>query len=196
MTVERRRISRGRILEGASEILDAGVYGDLTVDALARTLHMSKSTLYKHFASKEDVIVALVDEACNATEAELAARPTLRQGDPHRSLEALFDVCAEHADRLPRSAILQRRRLPMACQDRIEVTQGRMARACQEVIQRGQNAGVFEVSSAVLAATAVMAASVAAMEASARGEMDGSRGEAVRSLLALFTPGLVGTVRS
>jgi AcrR family transcriptional regulator len=196
MTVERRRISRDRILEGAAEILDAGVYGDLTVDALARTLHMSKSTLYKHFTSKEDVIVALVDEACSATEAELGSRATLRQGDPTRSLEALFDVCGEHANRLPRSAILQRRRLPAPCQDRIEVTQTRMARACQDVIARGQTAGVFEVSSAALAATAIMAASVAAMEASARGELEGSRGDAVRSLMALFLPGLVTSVRS
>ena len=190
MTAERRRISRGRILEGAAEILDTGVYGDLTVDALARTLHMSKSTLYKHFASKEDVIVALVDDACNVTESELAARPNLRQGDARKSLEALFDVCADHADRLPRAAILQRRRLPPACQDRIELTQTRLARACQEILNRGIQAGAFDTHSAGLAATAIMAAAVSAMEAAARGEVQGGRGEAVRSLQALFLPGL------
>lgn len=191
MTAERRRISRGRILEGAAEILDTGVYGDLTVDALARTLHMSKSTLYKHFASKEDVIVALVDEACNITESELTSRPNLRQGDARKSLEAMFDTCADHADRLPRSAILQRRRLPPACQDRIELTQTRLARTCQEILNRGIQMGAFQTHSAGLAATAIMAAAVAAMEAAARGEVQGGRGEAVRSLQVLFLPGLM-----
>jgi AcrR family transcriptional regulator len=190
MTVERRRISRGRILEGAAEILDTGVYGDLTVDALARTLHMSKSTLYKHFASKEDVIVALVDEACMTTEGELAARTALRTGDCRRSLETLLDICADHADRLPRAAILQRRRLPATCQDRIELTQSRLARVCQDILTRGAASGSFHVHSPGLASTAIMAAALAAMEASARGEVTGGRGESVRSLLDLFLPGL------
>lgn len=190
MTIERRRISRGRILEGANEILDAGVYGDLTVDALARTLHMSKSTLYKHFASKEDVIIALVDEACMATESELQTRSALRSGDPRKALEALVDIVAQHADRLPRAAILQRRRLPPECQDRIDLTQTRLARVCQDVLSRGSQAGAFSVNSPALASTAIMAASMAATEAAARGEVQGSRGDAVRSLLALFLPGL------
>jgi AcrR family transcriptional regulator len=190
MSTERRRISRGRILEGAAEILDAGVYGDLTVDALARTLHMSKSTLYKHFASKEDVIVALVDDACATTEGELSARPHLRQGDVRHQLEAMFDVAAEYADRMPRAAILQRRRLPSACQDRIDTTQGRLARACEEILNRGEQNGEIQVRSAQLVATAIMASAVAAMEASARGEVQGGRGDSVRGLLPLFLPGL------
>ncbi len=191
MTTERRRISRGRILEGAAEILDTGVYGDLTVDALARTLHMSKSTLYKHFASKEDVIVALVDDACNTTEGELQSRTSIRQGDARKSLEALFDICADHADRLPRAAILQRRRLPPACQDRIELTQSRLSRACSDLLTRGVQGGTFQMHSTSLAATAIMAAAVSAMEAAARGEVQGGRGESVRSLLALFLPGII-----
>lgn len=191
MTAERRRMSRTRILQGAAEILDSGVYGDLTVDALARALHMSKSTLYKYFASKEDVIVALVDEACATTEAELEDRRASSKG-AREALAGLVEVYGAHADRVPRAVILQHRRLPAACQDRVEFTRVTVARSFREVIHRGTEAGEFGFSDPSLAATAFMAAARAATQAAARGEVTTGRGEAVRALVALFLPGLIG----
>ena len=136
MTAERRRMSRARILSGANDILDAGVYGDLTVDALARALHMSKSTLYKYFPSKEDVIVCLIDAACAAAESE-QDQLDLSAGSAKAALERLVEVQARHADRIPRAAVLQHTRLPAACQDRIEVTNARLAAAFRDVLIRG-----------------------------------------------------------
>lgn len=190
MTAERRRMSRARILSGANDILDAGVYGDLTVDALARALHMSKSTLYKYFPSKEDVIVCLIDAACAAAESE-QDQLDLSAGSAKAALERLVEVQARHADRIPRAAVLQHTRLPAACQDRIEVTNARLAAAFRDVLIRGTENGEFAFSNAVLAATAFMAASQESMKAAARGEFAGSRSDSVRTLLDLFTPGLM-----
>ncbi len=191
MMGERRRMSRTRILQGAAEILDGGVYGDLTVDALARALHMSKSTLYKYFASKEDVIIVLVDEACTRTEAALEALG-LGAIPPAEALDVVVEVYAEHADRLPRAAVLQYRRLPSACQDRIELTRVTVGRALRDVMTRGVDQGVFAFSDATLASTAFMASAEASMRAAARGEVNSTRGNAVRRLLELLRPGLVG----
>ena len=190
MTAERRKMSRSRILAGATDILNGGVYGDLTVDALARALHMSKSTLYKYFASKEDVIVALVDSVCSQTERELDALD-LNAGPMQAALKKIVDVHASHADRLPRAVVLQHARLPEACQDRIQVSRARVGAAYRDVMVKGAARGDLKFGDAILAATSLLASSEAAMTAAARGDVKGTRGEAVRSLLNLFTPGLV-----
>lgn len=188
MSAERRKMSRARILTGATEILNAGVYGDLTVDALARALHMSKSTLYKYFASKEDVIVALIDEACVASEEDLAEHSG--GGSASDQVAALVEVIARHADRLPRAAVLQQRRLPAASQDRIELTTATLARAFRDAVSRGVSSGAFSFAQPALVATTFMSASRAAMEAAARGEVGSSRSAAVKDVWALVSPGL------
>lgn len=191
MTAERRKMSRARILAGAREILDAGVYGDLTVDALARSLHMSKSTLYKYFASKEDVIVALIDMACTASEDDLA-EVDLEAGSARDAVNAIVTVLSEHANRVPRAAILQHSRLPASCQDRIEVTSANIGRAMRTVMQRGTTSGEFGFDDGALAATTFMAAAHAAMKAAARGEFSGTRGEGVERVYQLLLPGMLG----
>lgn len=188
----RRRISREEILEGAATILDSGVFGDLTVDSLARQLHMSKSTLYKHFASKEDLIVALVDSLCRQAERDLeSVRMT---GDAAEALEAIARVYGDHAARLPRAVVLQLSRLPSPCQDRIELTSATIGRACRAIIHRGAEDGVFLDGRAQLAATCFLAAARAAMEAAARGELEMERDEAVQRTYKLMLPGITGNV--
>jgi len=190
MTAERRKMSRSRILAGASEILNAGVYGDLTVDALARALRMSKSTLYKYFASKEDVIVALVDAVCAQTEKEIDALD-LQAGPARAALKKIIDIQAGHADRLPRAVVLQHSRLPDACQDRIEVTRSRVGSVYRDALQRGVSQGDIRFSEPVLAASSLLASTEAAMVAAARGDVKGTRSDAVKSLIHLFLPGLI-----
>jgi AcrR family transcriptional regulator len=151
---------------------------------------MSKSTLYKYFASKEDVIVVLVDEACSGTEAALD-EVDLDEMSPDVALNAIVGIYAKHADRLPRAAVLQYRRLPAACQDRIELTRVRVGGELQGVMERGVELGAFAFEDPTLASTAFMASAEASMRAAGRGEVDSSRGEAVHKLLGLFRPGLV-----
>lgn len=188
MSVERRRMSRSRILEGAHVILDEGVYGDLTVDALARSLHMSKSTLYKYFASKDDVVVSLVDSACGDTERAL---DDLRAAPPARALADLVSVLADHAERVPRAALLQQARLPASCQDRLQLTRAAIGQRLRRIAAEGATDGAFRYPDPSLVATTFMAGADAAMKAAARGEVDGGRGDAVRALLDLYLPGLV-----
>jgi AcrR family transcriptional regulator len=187
----RRRITREEILEGAAMILDTGVFGDLTVDSLARALHMSKSTLYKHFASKEDLIVALVDSICRTTEREIEDAELT--GEAIASLATLASVYGDHAARLPRAVILQHTRLPAPSQDRVELTSATMGRACRAIVRRGNKAGTFSDANSDLAATCFLASARAAMEAAARGELgELSRDQAVRAVHGLLLPGLTG----
>src|SRR5690606_25382936 len=113
MTSIRTRMSRQRILDGAWNILDSGSASDLTVDAIARTLHMSKSTLYKYFPSKEDVVVGLVQKACDETDAEShALGKRLDARDPGKSIGQVLELYSRHAERLPRAVLLETEKLP------------------------------------------------------------------------------------
>ena len=184
-----RIMGRNQILEGAADILDQGVYGDLTVDALARALRMSRSTLYKHFAGKDDVVVALVDGICGETETALAALPS-RTLLPMEGVIQIFEVLASHADRLPRALVLQVARLPEACQDRLSLTRSAVLQSLQRVIERGHTDGEVTYTASMLAAQALLASVDAAMRASAREEIALKRSQAVQALLGLFLPGL------
>ncbi|MDI1445598.1 TetR/AcrR family transcriptional regulator [Polyangium sp. 6x1] len=65
--------ARGRILAVARRLFFAHGFGRVTMDEIASELAMSKKTLYRHFASKEDLCEAVIDAAFTAIDAELAA---------------------------------------------------------------------------------------------------------------------------
>jgi AcrR family transcriptional regulator len=202
-----QKMSRQRILEGAIAILDSGRCADLTVDALARSLHMSKSTLYKYFSSKEDVIVALVKDACDSAEAEVAR--ALAHGPASRQLAELASAIGRHGQRLPRAVIIEAGvvvpgaqfgeppfrpssapgALPAACTVRMHQTRDVFANAASTVVDRGVDSGEFKCGEPRIAAIAFVASAEAVL-------VDGARrgiqpyGERVGTLPALFLPGL------
>ena len=186
MSVERRRVTRDTILKGAREILDEGTYKDLTVDALARSLRMSKSTLYKHFISKTAVIEQLIDSICIDAEQKLA--DALAGGTPESQLDGLVEVLAGLADALPKAAILQPAKLPKKSRARLQSTRDAISSAVMDVVQRGSDAGTFQFDQPMLAGTAYAAVAFAAMEDASRRGVD--RGDVVRHLNALLLPGL------
>jgi len=151
---------------------------------------MSKSTLYKHFASKEALIIALVEQVCGETEESV--RQWMKTADmaPPEALSHLADLWAQHAKRIPRAVILQRRRLPAHCQDRIELTSVGLNRLLREIIGRGVQDGDFVPHDPVLTATSFIAASHAAMEGAARGEVKMERDQAVRAVYSLILSAL------
>ena len=98
----------------------------LTVDALASTLSMSKSTLYKHFDGMEELIYASVERLCEATDTELTEIDT--SGSSGDALDAVSGVYGRYADRLPAGLMLSgsRERLPAAARMRLENTENRL----------------------------------------------------------------------
>lgn len=184
MTSIRSRMSRQRILDGAWRILDSGSANDLTVDAIARALHMSKSTLYKYFTSKEDVVVGLVEAACDATDARArAAAREIRGAARHDAVARVLDLYAVHAEQLPRAVLLEPEKLPAACLARLEQTWRELHDVARSAI--GEGAGQDE-----LAATALSTSARAAVVAAAGGRIAYERGHAARSLRPLFLNGL------
>lgn len=51
---------QGEIIEAAGKILTSGGVGGLTIKNLAKEMQFSESAIYRHFSSKEDIIVAML----------------------------------------------------------------------------------------------------------------------------------------
>ncbi len=187
MSGERPRMSRERILEGAAEILDSGQYSNLTVDALARSLHMSKSTLYKYFSSKEDVVIALVADACEAAEAEVER--TLAGGTATEQLTELAHIIGRHGQELPRAVLTEPERLPVPSGQRLSQTREMFANAAFLLMERGTDRGEFSHPDPRFVAVAFVASAQAVLADAARLGLE-EYGAKLELLPGLFLPAL------
>ncbi|MGL5816462.1 MAG: TetR/AcrR family transcriptional regulator [Phycicoccus sp.] len=88
---------RRRIVDAAGSAFYENGYAATGVDALADTAGVSKMTLYRYFASKEELICAVLDRA-DAWSAEQYERLMAAHVDPADRLAAVFDWIAERAN--------------------------------------------------------------------------------------------------
>jgi len=180
-------MSRERILHGANEILDSGDYASLTVNALARSLHISKSTIYKYFSSKEEIIVALVRAACDVAEKELDR--VTRRGDAPEQLRELAAVMGRHGQRLPRAVLLELDKLPPSSADRVRRTRAAFSAAAIRTFERGVVRKELRSADPQVGATAFAAACDAVLVDGAGEGLD-DYGKRVEQVPELFLRGI------
>jgi TetR/AcrR family transcriptional regulator, ethionamide resistance regulator len=75
------------ILGTAERLLDSAPLGEVSVEAIARGAGISRSSFYFYFASKEDVLLALVDRAIGWLEERVTAAAATVADDPQRGIE-------------------------------------------------------------------------------------------------------------
>ncbi len=88
------------ILTAAERLLDTKDFGEITVDDLARGAGISRPTFYFYFASKQQVLLALLDQVAHEAEArsahvfdDLAASPSAGW---RRAIEAFTETFTTH----------------------------------------------------------------------------------------------------
>ncbi len=92
------RRSRDTILDTAARLATVRGLDGLSIGNLAEDTGMSKSGLYAHFKSKEELQIATVDRATEIFEAEVL-EPARTQGEGLRLLWALADEFLSHLHR-------------------------------------------------------------------------------------------------
>jgi len=115
------------------------------MDEIARESHVGKGTLYRYFPSKEDLYLAIVDQAfellIQRLEAEHGAEspPTVTLG---RMIEAIVETFARH---LPFFRLVHRGegRLFLRKKQVIRARRAHIARLLAEVLDRGVETGAF-----------------------------------------------------
>jgi AcrR family transcriptional regulator len=100
---ERRRRSDGErsrrtILDAATRLATVEGIEGLSIGGLAQTIGMSKSGLYAHFGSKEDLQLATVDAAQEVFNADVIA-PAMQADDGVPRAEALCEGFLSHVER-------------------------------------------------------------------------------------------------
>jgi AcrR family transcriptional regulator len=90
---ERRRV----IERAATKLFAQRGYAATTVDDIVRAAGVTKPMLYRHFESKQELCIALLEHYRD----ELVAAPLARfdpdQRDPHAQLESMTEAWLEHA---------------------------------------------------------------------------------------------------
>jgi AcrR family transcriptional regulator len=93
MTTKVALSARERLIETSYGLFTRRGICDVGVDEVVAKAGVAKATLYRHFPSKEDLVLAFMDRRAEVWTAEVIDRlPRERAEDPKGQLLALFDV--------------------------------------------------------------------------------------------------------
>jgi AcrR family transcriptional regulator len=76
------------IIEAAGKILTSSGVGGLTIKNLAKEMQFSESAIYRHFSSKEEIIVAMLNYLADSIDERLTS--VAGSSDPEEKFKALF----------------------------------------------------------------------------------------------------------
>jgi len=76
------------IIEAAGKILTSSGVSGLTIKNLAKEMQFSESAIYRHFTSKEEIIVAMLDFLADSIDSRLAT--ATKSSDPEEKFKELF----------------------------------------------------------------------------------------------------------
>lgn len=104
MTLAAPKVStRERLLEATLELLAEGGYAAASVAAITSRAGVASGTLYRHFASKEELFVELFREMCSREVAAMREAASVAP-DPLAKLDAALETFARRALTQPRVA--------------------------------------------------------------------------------------------
>src|SRR5689334_5569078 len=93
MTVVEAPSARERLIDTSYDLFTRRGIGGVGVDEVIDKAGVAKATLYRHFPSKEDLVLAFLDRRAELWTGEVIDRqPRGRADDPEDQLLALFDV--------------------------------------------------------------------------------------------------------
>ncbi|MBX3362919.1 MAG: TetR/AcrR family transcriptional regulator [Phycisphaeraceae bacterium] len=85
--------TRERLLDSAGDLFYKHGFQAVGLDQILETVGITKTAFYKHFASKDDLIVAILDQRDQREMEEWMAYIRIRgRDDARRQLEALFEL--------------------------------------------------------------------------------------------------------
>jgi AcrR family transcriptional regulator len=151
-------MNRDEILEAAAQIFRQKGFHAASMQDIAQAVHLQKASLYHHVNSKQDILLALLDQALDLLIAQmeavllqpLAADEKLRQG-----MKAYLETMLENSD-LAAVLLLEHRSLKPQYHARHIPRRDRFEQLWREMIQDGLDQGVFDQDDPALTARALL----------------------------------------
>lgn len=141
--------TRERIVQSALRAASIAGLGQLTVGSLAKQLRLSKSGLFAHFGSKEQLQIAVLEEAQKRF-VETAVRPAFLQPRGERRVRALFEnyLAWTNLDQLPGgcvyiTAVVEFDEQPGPVRDAVLAAQGEWAKTLTRCAELSKEVGDF-----------------------------------------------------
>ncbi len=141
--------TRERIVRSALRAASLAGLGQLTVGSLAKQLRLSKSGLFAHFGSKEQLQIAVLEEAQRRF-VETAVRPAFLQPRGERRVRALFEnyLAWTNLDQLPGgcvyiTAVVEFDEQPGPVRDAVFAAQGEWAKTLARCAELAKEVGDF-----------------------------------------------------
>lgn len=147
----KRSLERGRgFIDAATTLMEASGSEDFTVQQVADTAGQSLRTLYQHFSSKDDLILAVFEEQAQH-HVEYVAGEVERYDDPLDRLTALILAASRSSDggeTSNRTIALAhyRMKLVVSHPEDLAVVQAPFVSLTRSVIADAQHAGVIQVT--------------------------------------------------
>lgn len=133
--------TRQRLLAAARELIEEGGYGAATVAAIAERAGVASGTLYRHFASKEDLFVEVFRSVCAGEERAMRlAGATMPDTAP--AVERLQEVLATFAERALRNPRLAWALIAEPVDPRVDAERLAYRARYAELIAAGLAAGI------------------------------------------------------
>jgi AcrR family transcriptional regulator len=150
--------TRERLLRAAQELIELGGYGAATVIAIAARAGVAAGTLYRHFASKEELFVEVFRAVCGREERAMrAAAAELPDAPAATVLETVLTRFAQRALSNPRLAwaLIAEPVDPLVDAERLAYRE-RYAALIAESLRRGIEAGELPEQNVALTAAALV----------------------------------------
>lgn len=150
--------TRERLLQAAQELIEEGGYAAASVAAIAERAGVASGTLYRHFASKQELFVELFRRVCSREERAMrAAAEEMQSAGAVERLEIVLATFARRALRNPRLAwaLLAEPVDPLVDAERLAYRQ-RYAELIAQVLAAGIASGELPGQHAPLTAAALV----------------------------------------
>lgn len=144
----------GQILTVAARLLRGGGFAAMSMQELAREAGVSVGLIYRYFDSKQDVLVAIIEDVLTAFADRVPAAMAAAGDDPVDRLAAGFRAYCEVIDDRHHAAVLtyqESRTLGPDALSRIEALEVETTRPLTEAISAGAASGLLVAVDAELA---------------------------------------------
>lgn len=191
---DKARKARDRIIRGASARFLAHGFSRVTMDRLAADLGVSKKTLYQHFASKEQLLYAVVTRFLEGTAAEVGSILGRRDDDVLAKLTALMDFMSRRLSDVDLVFFEELERYaPEMWQEVQEFRRRRIAENFIKLYRAGRRQGVFSSDlDPRLTAQLFLSTVQGAMTPRSLSRLHFPPSQVLRAIIAIF---LYGTVK-